>query len=122
MPINDDLPTPPPGGRRQCRRYHAALPSRVIDESDQKQIMRLSKTEWIWVGVAVASIACFGNWLQAEMNRAALDRSQRETQGETQDMRGTCAGMSAHDTQMMDKGELWCGTIGSGRADSLGKL
>ncbi|WP_454828338.1 hypothetical protein [Paraburkholderia xenovorans] len=77
--------------------------------------MRLSKMEWMWVAVAAGSIAGFGSWLQGEMNRAALARTQRETQ----DMRGTCAGMSAQDARMMDKGELWCGTVGAGRADSL---
>jgi hypothetical protein len=51
------------------------------------------------------------------MNRAALARTERETP----DMRGTCAGMSAQEAQMMDKGELWCGEVGAGRADSLGK-
>jgi hypothetical protein len=51
------------------------------------------------------------------MNRAALERTQRETQ----DMRGTCAGMSAQDAQMMDKGALWCGEVGAERADSLAK-
>ncbi|MFL9889797.1 hypothetical protein P0D71_34925 [Paraburkholderia sp. RL17-383-BIF-A] len=79
--------------------------------------MRLSKTEWVWVAVAAGSIACFGSWLQGEMNRAALERTQRETQ----DMRGTCAGMSAQDAQMMDKGALWCGEVGAERADSLAK-
>jgi hypothetical protein len=79
--------------------------------------MRFSKTEWMWVAVAAGSIGCFGSWLQGEMNRAALARTERETP----DMRGTCAGMSAQEARMMDKGELWCGEVGAGRADSLGK-
>ncbi|PRX33223.1 hypothetical protein B0G75_103451 [Paraburkholderia sp. BL18I3N2] len=79
--------------------------------------MHLSKTEWMWVAVAAGSIACFGSWLQGEMNRAALARVERETP----DMRGTCAGMSAQDALMMDKGELWCGQVGGGRAESPGK-
>lgn len=79
--------------------------------------MRLSKTEWMWAAVAAGSIAWFGGWLQGELNRAALARTQLETQ----DMRGTCAGMSAQDARMMDKGELWCGAVGAGRTDSLAK-
>ncbi|ACD20286.1 conserved hypothetical protein [Paraburkholderia phytofirmans PsJN] len=79
--------------------------------------MRLSKTEWIWVAVAAGSIACFGSWLQGEMKRAALMRVERETP----DMRGTCAGMSAQDARMMDKGALWCGEVDGGRAESRGK-
>ncbi|WNC92305.1 hypothetical protein RI103_28975 [Paraburkholderia sp. FT54] len=79
--------------------------------------MRLSKTEWMWAAVAAGSIACFSGWLQGEMNRAALERAERETQ----DMRGACAGMSAQDALMLDKGELWCGAVGAGRADSLGR-
>jgi hypothetical protein len=79
--------------------------------------MRLSKTEWMWLAVAAGSIACFGGWLQGEMNRAALARSVQETP----DMRGTCAGMSGEEARMMDKGELWCGEVDAERADSLGK-
>ncbi|ASW03054.1 hypothetical protein [Paraburkholderia aromaticivorans] len=79
--------------------------------------MRLSKTEWVWVAVAAGSIACFGSWLQGEMDRAAVARTQRDMP----DMRGTCAGMSTQDAQMMDKGALWCGTVGAGRVDSLAK-
>jgi hypothetical protein len=60
---------------------------------------------------------CFGNWLQGEMNRASLERVQRETQ----DTRGAWAGMTARDTEMMDKGELWCGAVDPGRAGSLDK-
>lgn len=119
MPINELQPRPPPavdGSVAGCRA--AWLPgSRTVEQSDTKQTMRLSRTEWMWVAVAAGSIACFGTWLQSEMNRAALARIERETQ----DMRGTCAGMSAQDAQMMDKGELWCGEVGAGRADSPGK-
>ena len=114
MPINDLLPSPPPAV--EAMSPDAARPVfRVVDESDTKHTMRLSKTEWMCVAIAAGSIACFGDWLQGEMNRAALARSQRETP----DMRGTCAGMSAQDALMMDKGALWCGTVDAGRVESL---
>ncbi|CAB3789001.1 hypothetical protein [Paraburkholderia fynbosensis] len=70
--------------------------------------MRVRKTEWMGVAVVAGSIACFGGWLQSEMTRAALARMQRDTP----DAHGACAGMSARETEMMGKGELWCGTIG----------
>lgn len=119
MPINDLLPQAADGDRWQT----AASPdatrpvSWAIEETDKKQIMRLSKIEWMWVAVAAGSIACFGSWLQGEMNRTALARAERATQ----DMRGTCSGMSAHEAQMMAKGELWCGEVGAARTESLGK-
>lgn len=75
--------------------------------------MRLRKTEWMGVAVVAGSIACFGGWLQSEMNRAALARTQRNTP----DSRGACSGMSARDAEMMNKGEFWCGAVvSSGRA------
>ncbi|RKT21180.1 hypothetical protein B0G69_4556 [Paraburkholderia sp. RAU2J] len=70
--------------------------------------MRVRKTEWMGVAVVAGSIACFGGWLQSEMTLAALARMQRDTP----DAHGACAGMSARETEMMGKGELWCGTIG----------
>lgn len=76
--------------------------------------MRLRKTEWMGVAVVAGSIACFGSWLQGEMSRAALARVQRETP----DSHSYCAGMSLQDTQMMDQGELWCGTIDAAHANS----
>jgi len=69
------------------------------------------------VVVVAGSIACFGSWLQGEMNRASLARVQRAAQ----DSRGACAGMSARDAEMMDRGELWCGTVDPAHADSLSK-
>lgn len=78
--------------------------------------MRLTKTEWMGVAVVAGSIACFGGWLQGEMTRASLARMQRDMP----DSRGACAGMSARDTEMMDKGELSCGAVGGRRPDSLG--
>lgn len=69
------------------------------------------------MAIVVGSVACFGNWLQAEMNRASLARMQRAQP----DMRGTCAGMNARDADMMDKGALWCGTVDPARADSLNR-
>lgn len=80
--------------------------------------MRLRKTEWMGVAVVAGSIACFGNWLQGEMSRAALARVQRETL----DSHSYCTGMSVQDTQMMDKGELWCGTVDAAHANSLSTL
>ncbi|CAD6532304.1 hypothetical protein LMG28140_02612 [Paraburkholderia metrosideri] len=78
--------------------------------------MRVRKTEWMGVAVVAGSIACFGSWLQGEINRAALARVQRDTP----DSRSYCTGMSVRDTQMMDKGELWCGTVDAAHAESLG--
>jgi hypothetical protein len=78
--------------------------------------MRVRKTEWMGVAVVAGSIACFGGWLQGEMSRAALARVQRETP----DSHGYCTALSVQDTQMMDKGELWCGTIDIAPADSPG--
>jgi hypothetical protein len=100
---NDDLPRPAAG--------------RVADEPNKKQTMRLRKTEWMGVAVVAGSIACFGGWLQSEMTRAAFARTQRDAP----DSHGACAGMSARDAEMLGKGELWCGAIGAGRAESLGK-
>ncbi|HZZ11924.1 MAG TPA: hypothetical protein VFE79_14645 [Paraburkholderia sp.] len=79
--------------------------------------MRFRKTEWMLMAVVIGSIAGFGNWLQAEMSRASRTSHQREEV----DMRGTCAGMSTRDAQMMDKGALWCGTVDAAHAVSLGK-
>ncbi|MGF6573146.1 hypothetical protein ABH945_005267 [Paraburkholderia sp. GAS333] len=80
--------------------------------------MRLRKTEWMGVAVVAGSIACFGSWLQGEMSRAALARLQRDTP----DSHSYCAGMSVQDTQTMDKGEMWCGTIDAAHANSPATL
>jgi hypothetical protein len=80
--------------------------------------MRLTKSEWMGVAVVAGSIACFGGWLQGEMNRATLARSQRNTL----DAHGDCAGMTGQDAEMMIKGEFWCGSVRAGRANALGKL
>ena len=79
--------------------------------------MRLSKTEWMGVTVMAGSIACFGSWLQSEMDRATLARIQRNTA----DSGGACADISAREAEMRYKGELWCGAVGTGRAQLPGK-
>lgn len=94
------------------QRLRSTIGARIKNET-----MHFRKTEWMLIAVAVGSIACFGNWLQGEMSRASRTRSQPEEQ----DVRGSCAGMSRRDVQMMDKGALWCGTVDPMRADSLGK-
>jgi hypothetical protein len=76
--------------------------------------MRLNRNEWMGVAVVAGSIACFGSWLQGELSRAALARVQRNTL----DSHSYCTGMSLHDTNMMDKGELWCGTVDTAHAYS----
>lgn len=80
--------------------------------------MRLKKIEWMGVAVVAGSIAWFGSWLQGEMSRAALARLQRDTL----DSHSYCSGMSLRDTQMMDKGVLWCGTVDAAHAEPLGML
>ncbi|RAS23847.1 hypothetical protein [Paraburkholderia bryophila] len=77
--------------------------------------MRLKKTEWVLLAVVASLVMGFGNWLQGEMNRAALARIQRDSTSpqDLQDSHGACAGMSARETEMMGKGELWCGTVGT---------
>jgi hypothetical protein len=80
--------------------------------------MRLNRNEWMGVAVVAGSIACFGNWLQSELSRAAVARMQRNTL----DLHSYCTGMSLHDTNMMDKGELWCGTVDSAHAYSPGTV
>ncbi|CAH2781644.1 MAG: hypothetical protein CPDRYMAC_1711 [uncultured Paraburkholderia sp.] len=85
--------------------------------------MRLKKTEWMLIAVMGGSIAGFGNWLQSEMNRAAIARSQRNTE-DAPDSHAFCSGMSTRESQMMDKGALWCGSIDvstPAHADSLSK-
>jgi hypothetical protein len=106
------LPRPAAGGCRRTAKH--GLPGGQLKV---KPMMRLRKTDWMLVLVVAGSIAGFGNWLQGEMNRASLARVQRQAQ----DSRGVCAGMSARDAEMMDKGELWCGSIDPARADSLSK-
>lgn len=85
--------------------------------SRKKQTMRLSKTEWMGVAVMAGSIACFGSWLQSEMDRATLARIQRNAA----DSGGACADLSASEAAMRYKGKLWCGAVGSGRARLPGK-
>jgi hypothetical protein len=85
--------------------------------SRKKQTMRLSKTEWMGVAVVAGSIACFGSWLQSEMDRAMLARIQRNAA----DSRGACANISASEAVMLYRGELWCGAVGGGRAQMPGK-
>lgn len=83
--------------------------------------MRLRKTEWIGIAVVAGSIAGFGGWLQVEINRATFARMQRDTL-DAHDPRSDCATLSGQDTEMLSKGELWCGAITPGRANALGKL
>lgn len=77
--------------------------------------MRLKKTEWMLLAVVAGSVMGFGNWLQGEMNRATLARIQRDSTNpqDLQDSHGACAGMSAREAEMMGKGELWCGAVGT---------
>jgi hypothetical protein len=85
--------------------------------------MRLKKTEWMLIAVMAGSIVGFGGWLQSEMQRAATARSQRSTE-DTTDSHAFCSGMSTRDSQMMDKGALWCGSVdvsAPAHADSLSK-
>jgi hypothetical protein len=89
--------------------------------STKKRTMRLRKTEWIGIAVVAGSIACFGGWLQVEINRATFARMQRDTL-DAHDPRGDCGGMSGQDTEMLSKGELWCGAVIPGRPNALGKL
>lgn len=96
----------------------AVSATRGADSRTRKQTMRLRKTEWMGVAVVAGSIACFGSWLQGELSRAAQARVQRDTL----DAHSYCSGMSVQDTQRMDKGELWCGTIDAMHADSLAPL
>jgi hypothetical protein len=128
LPITMACTNPPAAAddspRSNCGDTRAAMPradvrraGRVVDELNNEQTMRLSKTEWMGVAVMAGSIACFGGWLQGEMNRATLARIQRDTL----DSPGACGDMSARDAEMLGKGELWCGAIGAGRADAPGK-
>jgi hypothetical protein len=85
--------------------------------SQKKPTMRLSKNEWMGVAVMAGSIACFGSWLQSEMDRATLARIQRNAA----DSGGACAHISTSEAEMLYKGELWCGAVGGGRAQLPGK-
>lgn len=85
---------------------------RVVEQDNHNA---LEENRMDVAAVVAGSVMGFGNWLQGEMNRASLARIQRDSTNpqDLQDSHGACAGMNAREAEMMGKGELWCGAVGT---------